>query len=719
MATQSINNYNFKRFKVKLDSSQYFDITLASDEMDYDQEVVFSSDIIGINDGDRLPIVLDLSNTGTTIQPNVYWGLPNSANTFTSLNYYNPNNDDLTCYTGFTGLCDAGLTMIDNGVLPKLTGETIYYSMGVFPSYTHNPLYHDRRMKFHPVDKFTNIPNQRFSGNTDETVYNTVNKFDSSVGYYQELYGGFFQGFYKLFGYDYEVFPERVNKGWTMETLIKPRQVDEFTLMDRQEYLNDVYPDNAGTFFFFGARAENKFYHPASGAVQTYNTFKCDYGVSISGAVVEQYKRVTADLVNCFNTCACADTGVTSSNCLTIYPVTAQTVTQQNGLICRGSEVEWTGSTQDPRLDILSNGMSIRFSGDPKNPHLCVKYISFTGDCVTTGTCSTTGLTYSSGYCINEICSLKGIYDVCGFPISEAERTLERWVMISAVFERYRYLENCDLLNTGGLGDIRKETYTASTYGVTTNLIQPPQTHQGMKHDEKVSNIVWSEKWLNQVDYRRGLLKLYVNGFLFMIIEDFEEIIPHELNTEKEKQIGVPFTISWGGGTQGLRESLIPSGCTTFDGPYIQDPECMPNETLSATSLNELQTNILMEPEFGGTFMGGISKFRMYTEPLSSPQIQHNFRVERDAYNLFDYWCVNCLDILTECFFDFNVDTLTCDFDFIMNDVSCNFGFNVMDAGCAFGFNVVDTDCGVGFNVLDVDCGPGFNVIEPTPTPTP
>jgi hypothetical protein len=250
--------------------------------------------------------------------------------------------------------------------------------------------------------------------------------------------------------------------------------------------------------------------------------------------------------------------------------------------------------------------------------------------------------------------------------------------MLSAVFERYRYLEDCDLLNVGGLGDIRKEVYSASTYGVTTNLIQPPQTHTGQTHDQKVSEIQWTQKWLNQVDDRRGLLKLYVNGYLFMIIEDFEEIIPHELNTEKEKQIGVPYTISWGGGTQGLRESLIPSGCTSFEGPYIQDPECMPNESLSATSLNELQTNIEMEPNFGGTFMGGISKLRFYTEPLSSPQVQHNFRVERDDYNLFDFWCPNCLEILSQCYFDFNIDLESCDFDFIANDVACAFDVNCL-----------------------------------------
>ena len=716
MATQNINNYNSKKFRVRLKTNEYFDLTLASDEQDFDTEVLFSVDVIGANDGNRLPIRLDLSNTGTTLQPNLYWDVANSANTLTSLNYYNPNNEDLSCYTGFTGLCDAGLTMIDNGVLPKMTGESIYYSMGVFPDKTHDPLYHDRRMKFHPIINYNKRPNHPFSAKTKNTVYNIVDKSDINIGYYQELYGGFYQGFYKLFGYDYEVFPERVNKGWTMETLIKPRQVSQYTLRDDEQYLNDVYPDNAGTFFFFGTRAEDKFYHPASGYVDTVGVFPCDFGFDITGSNVEEYEyqRITSGLTNCFTTCGCADTGNTTSQCQKIYPVTGKTVNQVNGLCSRGYDVQWTGDSKDSRLDILSNAMSLRLSGDPKNPRLCVKYIRYTGGCETTGTCENTGTTYTSGYCINEVCSTRGIYDICGFPVDEAEHTKEQWVMLSAVFERYTYIDGCDLLNLGGLGDIRKEVYSAETYGVTTNLIQPPQTHPGDVHDSPYIQTKFTEKWLNQVDFRRGLLKLYVNGYLFMILEDFEEIIPHELQTQKEKQIGVPFTISWGGGTQGLRESLIPSGCTSFEGPYIQDPELMPNEVLSGSSLSGLTTNIEMEPAFGGTFMGGVSQFRMYAEPLTSPQIQHNFRVEKDKYCLFDYWCPNCLEILSQCYFEFNVDDVVCDFDFIINDINCEFGINIIETSCALDFNINAVSCAVDVNITEASCSVDFNVTDTT-----
>jgi hypothetical protein len=214
--------------------------------------------------------------------------------------------------------------------------------------------------------------------------------------------------------------------------------------------------------------------------------------------------------------------------------------------------------------------------------------------------------------------------------------------MVSAVFERYKTIEECDLLNLGGLGDIRKITYQSSIDGESYHLIQPPFTHPGGLKEPEVHKIEFNKKWTDQLDYRLGTLKLYVNGYLFFVIENFEEIIPRELNTEKEKQVGVPFNISFGGGTQGLHDHLIFSGCSNPYGPYTQDPELFPNNILSATTLSGISTNILLEENFGGTFMGGISQFRMYVEPLGSPQIQHNFRILKNKFDLFNYWCPNC-----------------------------------------------------------------------------
>ena len=542
-----------------------------------------------------------------------------------------------------------------------MSGESITFTMGINDFEQFNPHYYDRRFKLHPVTGYTNSPNQRFSGNTKETLYNIVSKTGSTVGYYNELYGGFYQGFYKLFGYDYEVFPERVNKGWTSELLLKPRLKEIYFPSSGQTYLNDVYSGNSGTFFFMGTRAENKYYHPASGSP-----------VSDTG-----YTRVTSGLTECIKTCACADTGVTNSDCFKVYPQTATTQVHRTGS-CGSYTESVPVKLQDPDDDLFSNALSIRFSGDPQNPRICVKYIKFTGDCITTGTCENTGVTYSSGYTIVETCSTNGIYDDCLYSGCTLTKD-ESWVMVSTVFERYVTLEDCDLLNWGGLGDVRELFYPSELNGASYNMIMPPQTHSGDTKEELRSYIELNRKWFEDRIKRLGVLKIYVNGYLFMEIADFEEIIPHELNTEKEKQLGVPFNISIGGGTQGLRESLAFSGCTNREGPYIQDPELMPNQTLSGTSLSGLTTDIIMEPTFGGTFMGGISQFRMYTEPLSSPQIQHNFRILKDKFNLYDFWCDNCKDCTVEeidISGSFNPGSIVYSFDASATTI-CNEDYNI------------------------------------------
>jgi hypothetical protein len=629
MPSQNINFYYYPKYSINLNYGQYFDLTLASDERSYDEEVVFSTEVIAKNDGNRLPINIDLSNSGNTTQQNVVFGDYISDNTLVSSNFYNPKNLDYSCYTAYTGICDVGLVATDNGLFTEMSGQTLYYIKGIDNTYKFHPHYRDSRFKMHPVRSLVDIPNLKFSGRPKDTIYNIVSKSASTVGYYQELYGGFYQGFYKLNGYDYEVFPERVNKGWSAEMVLKPRITDEYFINSlTQEYLNDIYPSNAGTFFYFGTRAENKYYHNASGSP-----------LSDTG-----YTRVTSGLT-CLQTCSCSDTGVTNSDCINVYPSSGYTKVHNPTCNCGCKSTQKVPIPEtDPKFDVLSNAISLRFDGCPENPRIGIKYIKITGDCVTTGYCETTGVTFQTGYTITEVLT-DPIYDICGLQCGDTDE--ERWVMVSAVFERYKTIEDCDLLNLGGLNDLRTITTQSSLNGESFKLIGPPETHySGTTPERKIHRIKFDRKWFDELDYRLGTLKLYINGYLFLVIEDFEEIIPRELNTDKEKQVGVPYNISFGGGTQGLHDHLIFSGCSNPYGPYTQDPELFPNNILSATTLSGLSTNILLEQNFGGTFMGGISQFRMYVEPLSSPQIQHNFRILERKYNLLNFWCPNCLCVI-------------------------------------------------------------------------
>ena len=485
--------------------------------------------------------------------------------------------------------------------------------------------------------------------------------------------------------------------------LLRPRFVNEYNPLPTETTLNEMYPKNKNTFFYFGTRSENKFYHHADG-----------HPNCLTG-----YTRVTNSLSGCPSTCACCDRTVTDSRCVYVYPPRSynnqhdphlnygcplcggdKKISLTCGCGCNESSCEtcgWecqihncetvilptptpsptptptpscetqtpvctptctkcetcdecttcgpTGFTSieytcetNPLFDVMSNNISFKLCGDVKNPQIGVKVLRFTGGCETTGTC-VTGKTYVTGYTIDEYCS-PPIYPYCEI-VNPDFLNEEHWFLVNVTWERYSWFDFCDLKFYGGLFDITKFEYLESLANNSVELIRPPLTHNG-KSGELIELVNLNETWLEEKKYRLGRLKIYVNGKKIYTIEDFEEVIPRGLFTDKEKQIGVPFNISWGGGTQGLHENLTFSSCSALTSNYIQDPECLPNNILSGTTLSGLSTNILLEQNFGGTFDGGISQFRFYIDPLESDEIKHNFKLLKDKFILFDPDCPDC-----------------------------------------------------------------------------
>ena len=617
MAYQNINQYNFRRFGLK-PVNEVTDLSLASDEKSYDQEVIFSPLLIGEDDGNRMPFKFNFNSSGTTLCQTSACVF--SADTIVSENYWNPTDTDPNFCPIVTNLCDVGLTGIDNGLVRNMSGETIQTTTGLYTNITDkfSRYKYDRRMKLHPITGFTTTQNRLWNDNS--YTYNlSYTNVGGDIGYVATLNGGFFQGFYKLAGYDYQVFPERVNLGWTSEFVLRYRWTGNTDVG-----LNERYPENKGTFFYMGARAENKFYHYADGSP------KQDSG----------YTRVTSGLT-CMHTCGCASSANTSSQCLQVYQPSGGTITT---CLC-GCACDCNTTAQypekDPLYDGVSNALSLRLSGDTGSPRLCVKTYRITGGCESTGTCLT-GLTYTTGTSVTEWCSTRGIFDDCS---GTTYPNVEHWVQIDAVFERYEWLDTCDLYDKGGLGLLVKDVYFATLEGRSVTLIEPPITREQPYDPASTEVVTFNDMWTEEQKYRLGTLKFYVNGKLFLVTENFEEIIPRLLNVEKEKQIGVGYNISVGGGTQGLHDNLTFSGgCpdSLNDLKYQQDPECLTTHDLDNTIYSGLTTHIKLEEYFGGSMIGDISAFRMYTEPLNAAQIKHNFRILKDKYNLLNPDCPNC-----------------------------------------------------------------------------
>lgn len=716
MAYQNINQYVYNKWYLK-PVQEVSDLSLASDERQYNEEVVFSPNLIGEFDGDVMPVKIDLNFSGSNQGFVLNYGDYNPENVVISSNYYG-KDVDLSCFKLQT-ICDIGLTGTDNGLVPCMSGESIQYTMGLLPeSEEFDRLKFDRRFKMFQTTGYTWPPNQRFSGLTDGMDYEMVSKTSSKIGKYNELYGGFYQGFYKLFGYEYEVLPTRYPKGWTVELTLKPRFVNEYVPQPGHTTLNEFYPDNAGIFFYMGTRAENKYWHWANGKNSGDTSYErvttpltglsscmctdlnpgyttesnSKFDLRATGATMmvkkdllwapgddlvayhQELEYVTGTVIN-----YSAHTGelkfqikesvgigtyqvwrvdkldylqYTESNCVPVYPKSGSSDYHQIvNCACCIPPPPPPMPEHDPLFDSMSNALAVRFSGDPRNPKICVRTLTFTGDCVTTGSCQTLGNTTVTGYSVNNYCSTRGIYDDC---LGTEYTDKEHWVLIDVVFERYTWFDFCDLYYRGGLGTISNFVYTATTANRSVSLIEPPLTHDQLRA-KKEEFVQLNYQWLIEEFYRVGKLKLYVNGRHFETFDRFEEIIPRGLYGHKETQVGVPFNLSWGGGTQGLHDNLIFSAMPeNYCETYIQDPELFPDNILSGTTLSGLSTNILLEKYFGGTFEGGISTFHMYAKPLSVPEIQHNARILYNQYDLLNPYCLDC-DIIDNCDFSYEL----------------------------------------------------------------
>jgi hypothetical protein len=191
--------------------------------------------------------------------------------------------------------------------------------------------------------------------------------------------------------------------------------------------------------------------------------------------------------------------------------------------------------------------------------------------------------------------------------------------------EKNRYVDIIDnaigfrITNDGAIG-YRKLTVTGvcsgETYitGVTiveeyteVNQIQPNEWNQiSIKFE---SYETYKECDLKYGEKRKGKLFIYVNSLLKKVITDFDEFLFKELYEHREKQQGVSFTYSLGGGTQGLIES------NTIGGPDDNDFE------------------LSLQENFAGTFIGGISSFKMYGCALDVTTLRNDFFNNSNKYN--------------------------------------------------------------------------------------
>jgi len=180
--------------------------------------------------------------------------------------------------------------------------------------------------------------------------------------------------------------------------------------------------------------------------------------------------------------------------------------------------------------------------------------------------------------------------------------------------------------------------WTVSEQYITGTTVDEKYSLSGMVEDNQWSQVVIRfrayEEYigceLNGVPQRKGRLDFYINGYLKYSIDEFDEFLFKDLYEYREKQEGVPFNYSLGGGSQGLLET------NTIDGPDPRDE------------------NLVIQENFAGTFYGDVSKFRLYECALDITTIRYRFNQLCNDFGIcpFDQDCYllteGGLKILTE-----------------------------------------------------------------------
>jgi len=507
-----IDNYYFNNIDGKLVNEDYWDFYLSSDNQGQSLPYAVNCRTLDCTDGiisdNDLILWFDVNNTGTTTDGKV----------LTSLVEW--TGATVTPQSGIT-LSDFGLVGVDNGRVTGLTDTLVLTSA-------------DTKVQLYPVTGQTYVYPWEFK--TGTTLDGGCSMGDSIC-----LYGGFYQGFFKIdfekpapvssttittdscgnTGYTttvtkgdpdakvYDLMPTNYEKGWTMETWIKPQSCNSTT----GTTLNDVYSNNSGFFFYIGTRAEDKFWNVFSG-----------------------------------------ESGYTTSTGIPLQP----NIKVDEGL--NGGQSWFTKS-------------SYGFSYPWAFSNCC---------CNSTGSTTTQGVTSGSSY---NYCNEIG-ENALGFRITPDSKIGWRKLTVTGECRN-----NKEVIT----GTTVEESYTETSViptGNTATLVQ----------------VVYIQGSGSKFGLPTGNLKIYVNGRLVLRSKDFIGLQLRSLATWSDKQQGVPYNISWGGGTQGLLETK------TFGGP---DPE---------------DQNLLLQNNFAGTLDGELSQLRFYKRPLNILELRNNMYVDCNRY---------------------------------------------------------------------------------------
>lgn len=558
-----------------------------------------------------------------------------------------------------TTLKDIGLTGVDNGFVSYKRDQISNRDfINIFTGTTYTIPEEEQRFFMSPV-----------SGNTNTFKY-PMEVCEDENGQYFAMKGGFYQGYYKLHGFDYQTLPNYIDDEWNMSFQIRRKDYET-----DKNILNTLHPENKGIFFYMGTRAENKFWELYNNAedkaeflvesadndgycedwdlqnhVTEYLTYLSDEGINYNGDYLmenidetcpwdEEYWKIKlgeydGDYLYCpdieYMDIAWDEDywkGETEGyawdaeyweedlDLKTVEIITSlgyeldkrgyyEIQTDNKFLFfnrtCTGFTVnKWDREEEAFDYDSCADKLTERDNGEPivslngrKDNCKENKFITYNRTC--------TGKTVNNamGRFIITGKTGEGYYEYAmdSYEPYDVFKDIKNNSFALRVDEEgrigYRFgMLDCDepLHHYSIKEEYSKKCLVCKDRWTNVHLrikILNPSYKDCYTHDEEGNLIV--KKVPQHIGERKMKIYIYVDGYLVLVSEELPEFNFRELDDVAQKQEGVPFSISLGGGSQGLLE--------TISKDYYHTSEYM----------------LPIEKYFGGTFIGDIRYFRFY-----------------------------------------------------------------------------------------------------------
>lgn len=427
---------------------------------------------------------------------------------------------------------------------------------------------------------------------------------------FTSLKGGFYQGFFKIDGDKYQTLPHLIKDEWNFNFNLR-----------RQDYttpsniLNNRHKNNRGIFFFIGTRAENKFWemyksNPEMNDFKYHdnNEYTNDYDMMNTSVnnhnYLEDEPRTDGRIDDYAQSCNCDsyftdtfnpydydqnekneyfesnDYITVAQNCpsnnLPIDDEYIQEQMQLNDLKLEDSKGRILGETgyyeieTDNKFIFFNNTKdgfttktwkdSYKFILEGKKENKNINYFPYLNNT-------------KNGYTIKNIDKLNKEYTYDYDVFKDIENNALALKINDDGSISYRYLStNCEIIEETSLPNlINKNEWT----NVHLKIVRKPT--------EKCERY-----------YQQGLMQLYIyiNGYLKLVSKELPELMLKPLNDTSERQEGVPYNISIGGGTQGLSERILLDYYNVTD--YV----------------------LPIEKNFAGSFIGDIKNFAFIPCPI-------------------------------------------------------------------------------------------------------